>query len=87
MRRRSFLQISSALPGLAAAACGSPERRPNVLWILAEDFSPDLGCYGNELVRTPNIDRLAAEGVRYTQCICTAPVCSAARSALMTGMF
>ena len=87
MRRRSFLQISSALPGLAAATCGSPERRPNVLWILAEDFSPDLGCYGNELVRTPNIDRLAAEGVRYTQCICTAPVCSAARSALMTGMF
>ena len=87
MQRRSFLRISPVLPGLAAAACRSARARPNVLWILAEDFSPDLACYGNELVRTPNLDRLAEEGVRYTQCICTAPVCSAARSALMTGMF
>ena len=87
MRRRSFLQMGPALPGLAAAACSSQEARPNILWILAEDFSPDLGCYGNDLVRTPNLDGLAAEGVRYTNCICTAPVCSAARSALMTGMF
>ena len=71
----------------AAAACSSRQERLNILWIFAEDFSPDLGCYGNELVHTPNLDRLAAEGVRYTQCVCTAPVCSAARSALMTGMF
>lgn len=87
MRRRNFLRIGSALPGLAAAACSRRDARPNVLWILAEDFSPDLGCYGNDLVRTPNLDRLASEGVLYTNCICTAPVCSAARSALMTGMF
>ena len=87
MRRRSFLQLGSALPGLAAAACSSAGPRPNILWIIAEDFSPDLGCYGNSLVSTPNLDRLAAEGVRYTRCVCTAPVCSAARSALMTGMF
>ena len=87
MRRRSFLQIGSALPGLAAAACSTRDAPPNILWILAEDFSPDLGCYGNGLVSTPNLDRLASEGVLYTNCICTAPVCSAARSALMTGMF
>lgn len=88
MHRRGFLQITSALPGLAAlSACAPNGSGPNVLWILAEDFSPDLGCYGNRLVETPNLDRLAAEGVRYTNCICTAPVCSAARSALMTGMF
>ena len=87
VHRRSFLRIGSALPGLAAAARSSRGARPNILWILAEDFSPDLGCYGNELVSTPNLDRLAGEGVRYTNCICTAPVCSAARSALMTGMF
>ena len=87
MRRRSFLRIGSALPGLAATACSYRDMRPNILWILAEDFSPDLGCYGNHLVSTPNLDRLASEGVRYTNCICTAPVCSAARSALMTGMF
>ncbi len=88
MRRRNFLQIGSALPGLAAAAaCSSRKERLNILWIFGEDFSPDLGCYGNELVHSPNLDRLAAEGVRYTQCVCTAPVCSTARSALMTGMF
>ncbi len=87
MRRRHFLQLGSTLPGLAATACSTDRPRPNILWILAEDFSPDLGCFGNELVSTPNLDRLADEGVRYTQCICTAPVCSAARSALMTGMF
>ncbi len=87
MRRRRFLQLSSTLPGLGAAGCSTAKPPPNILWILAEDFSPDLGCYGNDLVSTPHLDRLAAEGVRYTQCICTAPVCSAARSALMTGMF
>ena len=88
VRRRAFLQIGSALPGLASlAACGEAASRPNVMWILAEDFSADLGCYGNDLVATAHLDRLAAEGVRYTNCICTAPVCSAARSALMTGMF
>ncbi len=75
------------MAGLASWRCSDTGERPNILWILAEDFSPDLGCYGNPLVRTPNLDALAAEGVRYTQCICTAPVCSAARSALMTGMF
>lgn len=87
MHRRSFLQLGSALPGLATTACSSRPARPNILWILAEDFSPDLGCYGNDLVQTPVLDGLASEGVRYTNCICTAPVCSAARSALMTGMF
>lgn len=86
MNRRSFLQIGSALPALTTTCSRLPER-PNILWIFAEDFSPDLGCYGNELVSTPNLDQLAAEGVRYTNAICTAAVCSAARSALMTGMF
>ena len=49
---------------------------PNILWIVAEDLSPDLGCYGNRLVRTPNIDALAAEGVRFTRAFSTAQVCS-----------
>ena len=87
MRRRDFLKAAPATAALASWRCSESDGRPNVLWILAEDFSPDLGCYGNDLVQTPNLDGLASEGVRYTQCICTAPVCSAARSALMTGMF
>lgn len=65
----------------------APKPRPNILWILAEDFSPHLGCYGTKEVHTPNIDRLAAEGVRYTRAFATAPVCSASRSAFMTGMY
>ena len=59
----------------------------NILWILAEDLSPHLGCYGTKLVTTPNLDRLAAEGMRFDRAFATAPVCSASRSAMMTGMY
>lgn len=65
----------------------APTGRPNVLWITAEDISPDLGCYGDAYAATPNIDRLAREGVRYTQAFATAPVCSPARSCLITGLY
>ena len=59
--------------------------RPNVLWILIEDWSTDLSCYGTPLVHTPNIDKLAADGIRFERAYVTAPVCSASRSAMMTG--
>jgi arylsulfatase A-like enzyme len=72
----------TATPALAAGAT-----RPNLLFILAEDIGPELGCYGTPLVRTPHLDALAARGVRYTRAFTTAPVCSASRSALMTGMY
>lgn len=61
--------------------------KPNILWLIAEDFGPHLGCYGTTQVWTPNLDRLAAEGMRFTRAFTTAPVCSASRSALMTGMY
>lgn len=60
-------------------------QKPNVLWIMIEDWSTDLSCYGTPLVHTPNIDRLAAEGIRFERAFSTAPVCSASRSAMMTG--
>jgi len=63
------------------------EDRPNILWLIGEDFSADLGCYGTKEVWTPNLDQLASEGVRYTRAFTTAPVCSASRSAFMTGMY
>ncbi|MFC1529401.1 sulfatase [Gemmatimonadota bacterium] len=63
------------------------QERPNILWLIAEDLSPDIGCYGTDQVQTPNIDRLAREGTRFTSAFATAPVCSASRSALMTGMY
>ena len=60
---------------------------PNVLWITSEDNSPYLGCYGDRLAHTPNLDRLAAEGVRYRNAFANAPVCSSARTTLITGMY
>ena len=62
-------------------------KHPNILWILAEDFSPDLGCYGLPLVHTPHIDGLASKGVRFTRVFTTAPVCAPSRTALATGMY
>lgn len=61
--------------------------RPNILWLTAEDISPNLGCYGDAYARTPNLDAFAQSGVRYTRAFATAPVCSPARSCLITGMF
>lgn len=63
------------------------QSRPNVLWITCEDMSPSLGCYGDDYAATPNIDRLAGESIRYTHAFATAPVCSAARSCLITGLY
>jgi arylsulfatase A-like enzyme len=62
-------------------------RRPNILYVIMEDCGPSYGCYGEPEVRTPHVDRLAAQGVRYANAFCTAPVCSASRSALMTGLY
>ncbi len=61
------------------------QRKPNILWIMLEDWGYQLSCYGEPGINTPNIDQLAAEGARYTNSFCTAPVCSPSRSAMMTG--
>lgn len=63
------------------------QEKPNILWLDTEDLSPDLGCYGNSLVKTPNIDQLANEGIHFTNAFVSAPVCSASRSAVITGMY
>ncbi|MGI9472866.1 MAG: sulfatase family protein [Rubripirellula sp.] len=64
-----------------------PADRPNVVWIISDDLSPELGCYGYPGVDTPHIDRLAAAGTRYTRAFSTAPVCSASRTAFQTGRY
>jgi len=80
------------LAGVAVLCYGGLSRAaettsPNILWLIAEDLGVELGCYGNKLVHTPNLDNLAGEGARYTNAFTTAPVCSASRSGFMTGMY
>jgi len=74
------------LAGVRQAQESRPHR-PNILWIVAENIDLDLGCYGAKHVKTPNLDRLARAGVRFTRVFATAPVCAPSRSAFMTGMY
>jgi len=97
MLRRDFLKASAmATAGFltaaepvrpAPAASQRRESRPNILWITCEDLSPRLGCYGDRTVPTPNINRLAHEGVLYTNAFATTGVCAPSRHALITGMY
>ncbi|MBX3450158.1 MAG: sulfatase-like hydrolase/transferase [Planctomycetaceae bacterium] len=64
----------------------APAERPNILWLTSEDNSPYLGCYGDHLAKTPNLDRFASRGVRYRLAFSGAPVCSTARSTLLMGL-
>lgn len=61
--------------------------KPNILWIVSEDNSPFLGCYGDKFATTPNLDKLAKQGVLYKNAFATAPVCAPSRSTLITGMY
>ncbi len=61
--------------------------RPNILWFVVDDMSANFSCYGETTIQTPNVDRLAAEGTRFSRAYVTGPVCSACRSALITGMY
>ncbi|XP_061698588.1 arylsulfatase D isoform X2 [Syngnathoides biaculeatus] len=87
---RSFLLARLLLFPLLAnnVAGGDSARKPNVVLVMADDLGiGDLGCYGNNTIRTPNIDRLASEGVKLTQHISAAPVCTPSRAAFVTGRY
>ncbi len=93
IRRRKFLETTAG--GIGAVALGAmasfPARaassRPNIVWLISEDNDPYLGCYGDPLARTPAIDGLAAQGVRWTNSHSCAPVCAPSRFSLITGMY
>src|SRR5260370_28980338 len=96
---RNHLSAGLALaPIILAVRASAPAERPpvrtdalakppNIIFILAEDLGyGDLGCYGQQRIQTPNLDRLAAEGMRFTQCYAGSTVCAPSRCTLMTGL-
>ena len=74
-----FLAPLASLPATEA-------EKPNVLFIAVDDLRPALGCYGDKLAKTPNIDRLAAGGLRFDRAYCQQAVCAPSRNALLTGI-
>ncbi len=91
-----FLNLASysvigfaALSTLSLSGCKEkePEELPNILWLVSEDNSPFLGCYGDEFATTPNLDKLASEGFLYTHAYANAPVCAPARNTIITGVY
>ncbi|MDP4582651.1 MAG: sulfatase-like hydrolase/transferase, partial [Verrucomicrobiales bacterium] len=86
-----YVTAAAAL-ALSLLVCQTPataeeKARPNVLWFVVDDMSAHLSCYGEKGISTPHLDALAAEGTRFTRAYVTAPVCSASRSALITGCY
>ena len=88
----SVLLVAMALHANPLDASATPESnaenaRPNILMIVAEDMSPRVGVYGDTLAKTPSIDRLASEGVMYTNMHTISGVCAPSRSSLVTGVY
>src|SRR5690554_3668879 len=80
--------LGPLMPAMARSAADQPPNdRPNILWISTEDFSPHLGCYGDTTVSTPNIDRLASQGIRFTNAFTTAAISAPSRAGIITGMY
>lgn len=84
-RHPIILALALLSAALGCIQAETPALRPNIVWIMLEDWSPDLSVYGTAGVSTPACDAFAAEGIRYNNAFATAPVCSTSRSAMMTG--
>ncbi|HSH93095.1 MAG TPA: sulfatase-like hydrolase/transferase [Roseimicrobium sp.] len=84
-----FLRTATALVLLllGATALHAAPAKPNILWITSEDHGPHMGCYGDTFATTPNVDALAAKGLRYNRAWSCAPVCAPARTTIISGMF
>jgi iduronate 2-sulfatase len=84
---RALLLTAFGSLGVAAVQDAAPEgKKPNILLLCVDDLKPAIGCYGDALARTPNVDRLARRGVRFERAFCNQAVCSPSRNALLTGL-
>lgn len=87
--RLPFIHLVATIFSLFAAGCSidkAPVEKPNILFIAIDDLRPDLGCYGNEDIITPNIDRLANMGLVFNKAYCQQAICNPTRASLLTGM-
>jgi len=85
MNLSKFLPLYLVLTGLELTV--NAQDKPNIIWLSCEDIDPALSCYGAKGISTPNIDRIASEGIRYTHAYATVGVCAPSRSSIITGMY
>ncbi|MFO7670378.1 MAG: sulfatase-like hydrolase/transferase, partial [Bacteroidales bacterium] len=84
--------FSVSILAVVLVSCGGNKKmdqrpaQPNILFIAVDDLRPQLGCYGADMIQSPHIDQLAAEGTRFDRAYCNIPVCGASRASLMTGL-
>lgn len=84
MKHRILITTFLAFLAIHQAAYSA---QPNILWLTSEDHGPEMGCYGDKLARTPNVDALAAKGMLFKKAWSTAPVCAPARTAIISGLY
>ncbi len=84
---RLLVLVAFLLPECVHVHAAQTPAKPNIIFVLSDDLAQgDLGCYGQKLIKTPNLDRMASEGTRFTQAYCGTTVCAPSRSSLLTGL-